>query len=218
MWFNAGMVLEWSDAGRILAAAAAGALIGIERELHDKPAGFRTNILISIGAAIFTLLSIRLAGPTSDPTRIAAQIVTGVGFLGAGAILRAGFHVIGLTTAATIWSVASLGMAFGAGQYFIGVVGTLLVHGVLVGLMFVEPLIDRRRSVVRFELSVDTVADAEAVRAAFREHGVRGPRWVTAKSADGLTLEIEAVGPRARVERLEAALLQDARVRRLSRM
>ena len=100
---------------RLLLAAAIGALIGAERELRRKSAGFRTNILIALGAAIFTICSISLA-PASDPTRIAAQIVTGIGFLGAGAILHNRDGVHGLTTAAIVWVNAALGVAAGGGQ------------------------------------------------------------------------------------------------------
>jgi putative Mg2+ transporter-C (MgtC) family protein len=100
------------------AAALCGAVIGLERELKGKPAGFRTNILICLGSAIYMcvgLLLVSPAGATTDPARIAAQVVTGIGFLGAGSILQAGMRVTGLTTAATIWVVASIGLVAGAG-------------------------------------------------------------------------------------------------------
>ncbi|HQN43268.1 MAG TPA: MgtC/SapB family protein, partial [Anaerolineaceae bacterium] len=96
------MYLQPEDLLKIVLAVLVGGLIGIEREYRDKAAGFRTLIFICVGAALFTILSVRLAGD-KDPTRIAASIVTGVGFLGAGVILRDGGRVIGLTTAAAIW-------------------------------------------------------------------------------------------------------------------
>jgi putative Mg2+ transporter-C (MgtC) family protein len=98
---------------RLLLAAGLGASIGLEREFRHKPAGLRTNILIAVGAALFTTLSIDLARVYggSTPDRIAAQIVTGIGFLGGGAILRSGKTVYGMTTAATIWVNAAIGMA-----------------------------------------------------------------------------------------------------------
>src|SRR5205823_10496477 len=102
---------------RLLLAAVIGGLIGAERELRRKSAGFRTNILIGLGAAIFTVCSMTLAPGPSDPTRIAAQIVTGIGFLGAGAILHSRDGVHGLTTAATVWVNAALGVAAGGGQF-----------------------------------------------------------------------------------------------------
>ena len=100
------------------AAAVCGAVIGLERELKGKPAGFRTNILICLGAAIYMcvgLLLVRGGSGEFDPTRIAAQVVTGIGFIGAGCILQAGGRVTGLTSAATIWVVASIGLVAGAG-------------------------------------------------------------------------------------------------------
>ncbi|MFC1739607.1 MgtC/SapB family protein [Planctomycetota bacterium] len=111
-----------------------GAAIGFEREISGKAAGLRTNILICLGAAVFTLVSKQMDSPDGSLTRIAAQIVTGVGFLGAGAIIqdRAGVH--GLTTAATIWLVASIGMACGAGFYLLALIATILAIAVLVGL------------------------------------------------------------------------------------
>src|SRR5690348_10737889 len=99
---------------RLLLAAGLGAAIGLEREYHRKPAGLRTNILIAVGAALFTIVSIALARNGGVPDRIAAQVVTGVGFLGGGAILTSGQHVHGMTTAATIWVNAAIGMTAGA--------------------------------------------------------------------------------------------------------
>jgi putative Mg2+ transporter-C (MgtC) family protein len=101
------------------AAGLCGAVIGLERELKGKAAGFRTNILICVGSAIYMCVGLLLVGADAridtDPSRIAAQVVTGIGFLGAGCILQAGGRVTGLTTAATIWVVASIGLVAGAG-------------------------------------------------------------------------------------------------------
>jgi putative Mg2+ transporter-C (MgtC) family protein len=119
---------------RLLLAAALGGLVGLEREASGKPAGFRTNLLICVGAALVTELSIVVAqdvtlpgGFRSDPGRLAAQIVSGIGFLGAGTIIQARGSVVGLTTAATLWVVAALGMAVGAGAYLQAISGTALV-------------------------------------------------------------------------------------------
>jgi putative Mg2+ transporter-C (MgtC) family protein len=122
----------------ILLAVCCGAAIGLERELKHKPAGLRTNVLICLGAAVFTIISERMAGDQDSITRIAAQIVTGVGFLGAGAVIqdRGGIH--GLTTAATIWLVASIGMACGARLYYLAMVTTVLAIVVLLGLAHLE--------------------------------------------------------------------------------
>ena len=131
---------------RMALAALLGALLGVEREWRNKSAGLRTNILISLGSAMFTLMSIQLAAASpADQTRIAAQIVTGIGFIGAGAIMRTGMDVQGLTTAATIWVNASIGMAVGGGAYRVAIIATALT---LVALVLLDPLegfIARRR-------------------------------------------------------------------------
>ena len=127
---------------RLLLAAAIGGLLGAERELRRKSAGFRTNILIALGAAIFTITSATLATGAADPTRIAAQIVTGIGFLGAGTILRNRDGVHGLTTAATVWVNAALGVAAGGGQYRLAIIGGAIVLAVLLVLGPIEAAIE----------------------------------------------------------------------------
>ena len=123
----------------ILLSVLLGGLIGLEREVRGKAAGLRTNVLICLGAAIYTVISRQMAGGSSDSvTRIAAQIVTGIGFLGAGAIIRDTGGIHGLTTAATIWLVASIGMACGAGFYCLAVVSTIVAMVVLIGLVKLE--------------------------------------------------------------------------------
>lgn len=121
---------------RILIAAAMGALVGFERERHNQPAGLRTHIVLVVGAALAMTLSIDLAvryAPliTGDPARLAAQVVSGIGFLGAGAILRYGVNIRGLTTAASLWTMAVVGLAVGAGMYLVSIAATLLLLVIL---------------------------------------------------------------------------------------
>ena len=104
---------------KVFLALVLGGIMGLEREYNDKPAGYATNSIICLGAALFTMLSLYMAEMGGDPGRIAAQIVSGVGFLGAGAILREGNKISGLTTAAAVWLVAAIGMAVGFGQYIL---------------------------------------------------------------------------------------------------
>lgn len=119
----------------VLLAVILGAAIGLEREASGKAAGLRTNVLICLGAAVFTIISRQMGrGGDASMTRIAAQIVTGVGFIGAGAIIRDRAGIYGLTTAATIWLVASIGMACGAGMHILAVTSTLIAVVVLIGL------------------------------------------------------------------------------------
>ena len=121
--------LNWYEALlRLALAGALGGLIGLERELREREAGLRTHLLVAVGSALFTIVgAYAFASVRTDPTRIAAQIVTGIGFLGAGAILRQGFSVRGLTTAATLWVVAAVGLAAGAGYYSGALITTALV-------------------------------------------------------------------------------------------
>ncbi|MDH4238429.1 MAG: MgtC/SapB family protein [Phycisphaerae bacterium] len=126
------------DVFGIVLAVVLGAAIGVEREFSGKAAGLRTNILICLGAAVFTIISKRMAGENDSLTRIAAGVVTGVGFLGAGAIIQDRGGVHGLTTAATIWFMACLGMACGAGLYELAVISTLIAVFVLIGLRLIH--------------------------------------------------------------------------------
>ena len=126
------------DVLSIILAVGLGAVVGLEREIRGKAAGLRTNVLICLGAAVFTIISARMAGGQEPITRIAAQIVTGIGFLGAGAIIQDRGSVHGLTTAATIWLVASIGMACGAGLYKFATVSTIIAIVVLFGFEHLE--------------------------------------------------------------------------------
>jgi putative Mg2+ transporter-C (MgtC) family protein len=121
--------LHWGEALlRLALAAALGAAVGIERELREREAGLRTHLLVALGSALFTIAgAYGFHSLRTDPTRVAAQVVTGVGFLGAGAIIRQGFSVRGLTTAATLWVVAAIGIAAGAGYYSGALITTAIV-------------------------------------------------------------------------------------------
>jgi putative Mg2+ transporter-C (MgtC) family protein len=152
--------LSWEEELlRVAVAAALGGAVGLERELRDREAGFRTHMLVAVGSALFTLVSaygfrdFLVHGGSvvrADPTRIAAQIVTGIGFLGAGAIIRQGLSIRGLTTAATLWVVAAIGLTAGAGYYSAAAITTLLV------IVSLWPLrIFAHRMMVRFRPETD---------------------------------------------------------------
>jgi putative Mg2+ transporter-C (MgtC) family protein len=144
-WENARMDL--SVALKLFLAAILGGMIGLERELRDKPAGLRTNILICVGSTLFMSISTRVAQVLGgDPTRIAAQIISGIGFLGAGAVLHSHGFVLGLTTAATIWVVAGIGMALGSGMYSLAVFVTGMSILTLYFLSLAEDRIQGRKS------------------------------------------------------------------------
>jgi putative Mg2+ transporter-C (MgtC) family protein len=175
--------LDWLDVlARLALAGALGASIGFERELREREAGLRTHLLVCLGSALFTIISaygfheFLTSGDAvvrSDPTRIAAQIVTGIGFLGAGAIIRQGISVRGLTTAATLWVAAAIGMAAGAGYYSGAVIGTVLTLVALGPLRILAyPVFERLRPEERsmiVRLQRDAKA-AELLDALEREH------------------------------------------------
>ena len=166
--------LSWAEVVlRIVLAAALGGAIGLERELREREAGLRTHLLVSVGAALFTMVSAYAwtdwrfsneEGLVFDPTRIAAQVVTGIGFLGAGAIIRQGLSVRGLTTAATLWVVAAIGMASGVGYYWAALVTTALV------LISLWPL-----RIVAYRLSARTGPRKDASRSSSRPARVPSP-------------------------------------------
>jgi putative Mg2+ transporter-C (MgtC) family protein len=138
--------MDPSIALKLVLAALLGGIIGIEREFRDKPAGLRTNILICVGSTLFMSISTTVAQVLGgDPTRIAAQIITGIGFLGAGAVMHSHGFVLGLTTAATIWVVAGIGMALGSGMYAVAVFTTVMSLITLYFLAFLEDRIQGRK-------------------------------------------------------------------------
>ncbi len=123
----------WLELVLVLAAVLSGAIVGTERERQDKPAGLRTLILVCLGSAVFTMVSYAFTTTTGDSGRVAAQIVTGVGFLGAGAILHSRTSVSGMTTAAAIWMMAAIGITIGVGRPVPGVALAVLLRGILLG-------------------------------------------------------------------------------------
>jgi putative Mg2+ transporter-C (MgtC) family protein len=146
---------------RLLISFAIGTAIGLEREYRSKAAGLRTMIMICLGSTIFTELSISMGGDTAD--RIASTIVTGVGFLGAGVIFKDGLSVTGITTATTIWISAALGMAVGAGEYFISLVGSVVVLIVLILFEKLQLFIERIHQTRAYKISLIKEQNFEAI-------------------------------------------------------
>lgn len=207
------MYLEPEDLVRVLLAVAAGGVIGLEREFRDKAAGFRTLIFICVGATLFTILSARLAGG-GEPTRIAANIVVGVGFLGAGVILRDGGRVIGLTTASTVWLTAALGMGLGGGYYALVGLGVVVSLVVLWAFPWFERRVEQVSETHTYEvvcgLSYDKLL---AVEALFRQHGLRASRRSQAKSGETLIGHWEVRGAPREHDQIVRQMLADADVR-----
>ena len=178
---------------RLVLAAILGALIGLEREVHSHPAGMRTHLLVSVGSAAFTILSIEaFDGPGADPARIAAQIVSGIGFLGAGAILKEGANIRGLTTAASLWAVAAVGMAAGAGAWAVAVTGVILVILSLWPLAIVaDRFVGRDRQRLRLRLSTADPHALGRIAATVTGHGGVIAHLATDHVPGGLVVDVE---------------------------
>jgi putative Mg2+ transporter-C (MgtC) family protein len=194
---------------RLVAAVVLGGAIGLERELDEKAAGLRTHILVSLGSALFTLVSAYgfsefvVAGTSrTDPTRIAAQIVTGIGFLGAGVIFRQGFNVRGLTTAASLWLVAAVGMAAGAGFWAAAVVGTGVGVLALRPLEWVKGWFLPQRAPDRLQIELTDDGSPRPILDVLEEQC-----GLMALRRDGRSIEVEvAVDRRQRAAVLEALM------------
>jgi len=214
------MHFAWQDLIRLLGACLAGAAIGLERELHDKPAGLRTNVMICLGAALFTLLSFHVADFSGhDPGRIAAQVVTGVGFLGAGAVIQSRGSVIGLTTAATIWLNASIGMAFGAGHFGLGIVATALTILGLFGLSIVEEHLANWRTTAKFQIEMEPSTEiSRMIKQRVRELGLYRKSWQVSKTPDGFTGFLEIIGPEKQLEEFQKSVMAEPGVKSLERL
>ncbi|MFO7635797.1 MAG: MgtC/SapB family protein [Clostridia bacterium] len=187
------MVFEWEVVIRIVCAMIFGGLIGYEREYRKMPAGFRTHILVCVGAALVMVTSefmlTRFSGIVNlDPARLGAQVISGIGFLGAGTILRDRFRVTGLTTAASLWAVACIGLAVGIGYYFMATIATLLIFGTLTFLRSFENSILCKITKSRTAITVRLMQGHEKEAAELIEgQGYRIAKIISFKSEAGKT-------------------------------
>lgn len=200
------------DLIKIIMALVIGAVIGAEREYRNKSAGFRTVMLITLGSAIFTIMSQRIC--PHDPDRIAANIVTGIGFLGAGAIFKEDNRMSGLTTAASIWTAAALGMAIGNGYYVLAIGGMLLILIILFALVSVEKQIDQRNRVRKYKIVCaykhHTLQHYEKL---FEHLGLKHERGVQSRVGNEIIGNWQVMGAEEKHERLIQKLLSDAEVK-----
>jgi putative Mg2+ transporter-C (MgtC) family protein len=192
------MLTEWEILLRIVIAAALGAVIGLERERNNQPAGLRTHIILVVGSALAMTLSINIAIQfkpfvlNGDPGRIAAQVISGIGFLGAGAILRYGTSIKGLTTATSLWTLAVVGLVVGAGYYITAIGTTLLLLAVLTALNILE-----RRLInpyLNFELILtgdDRSAFIIDVKKILTRHSIKYTRFTISKNLKRKAIKIE---------------------------
>lgn len=202
---------------QLVLAVVLGGAIGLERELKGKPAGLRTNILISIGATLFTVLSVRMAAERGDPGRVAAQILAGVGFIGAGTILHTRGAVTGLTSAATIWVVAAIGMALGTGAYVEAVGATLLVIVVLTGLASLERIVAARSSVTRLVVHArPTPETLDGIMDLIKRTGLELERSESRQENVDMVIELEVRGAKRLHDQLLIGLMHHPTVRGVS--
>jgi putative Mg2+ transporter-C (MgtC) family protein len=202
---------------QLVLAVLLGGAIGLERELSGKPAGLRTNILICVGAALFTTLSMKMSLGRGDPARIAAQILPGVGFIGAGTILHMRGSVTGLTSAATIWVVAAVGMALGAGAYGEALGAALLVLIVLQGLGWVEGYLARAATHSHLRIHAKTEPTAlEDLEALVRRTGLEIERTVSRIENVDLVIEFDVRGPKRLHDQLLVGIVHHPGVRAVS--
>ena len=198
-------------------ATLLGGAIGLERELGGKPAGLRTNILICIGSALYTQLSLAMVPAGVDASRVAGQIVTGVGFIGAGTILHARGAVVGLTSAATIWVVAAIGVALGAGHYAEGLLSTLIVLAVLQGLGRVEIAVQKHSSTSHITVHArPDGAPLEELEIVIRRTGLELVGQTSRRENVDLVIEYDLRGAKRLHDQVMIALLHHSAVRTVS--
>ncbi|MBO9561600.1 MAG: MgtC/SapB family protein [Niastella sp.] len=206
------MIFDWETAlMRIGIAVLIGAFIGAEREYHDKSAGLRTLTLICVGSCLFTLISLLLTNGTAD--RIASTIVTGIGFLGAGVIFKSEQGVNGLTTAATIWATAAIGMAIGNGLYIVASATALCVLVVLSLFVHLEPLIDAIHKERTYTIVSNYAPDIlQKYEALLKSYGLNCARQRRAKKGKELHFRLKIKGGKAAHDRFIDAMLKDETV------
>ena len=204
----------YEDLFLILLATVVGLVIGAEREYHNKTAGLRTLMLVSVSSCIFTILSIKIG--VANPDRLAANIITGIGFLGAGAIFKDENKISGLTTACTIWITSALGMCFGSSHIFLGLLGGAIVLMVLWNLTIFERWIDRLNKSYEYKIttaySPEKIAEMESL---FDRYRLKHFIIFRSKDEDSLTIHWRVSGKEASHRELISLLYADAGIRRL---
>ena len=200
---------------QLLLALLIGAIIGTEREYRSKSAGLRTMIMVSLASCLFTMLSLRIG--VENPDRLAANILTGLGFLGAGVIFKDDNRISGITTATTIWMVAALGMAVGAGYFFLSLLGTVLVLIVLIFLVYVQDKIDELHQARNYRIlciyQQETLDKYEKI---FAKNQLKMIRGVQNKTEQHIVGRWVLIGSAQNHKNLTQALLDDIEIKELS--
>jgi putative Mg2+ transporter-C (MgtC) family protein len=196
---------------KIALSAIIGCLVGLEREIRRKPAGFRTLALICVGATIFTICSYKL-GVTDNRDRIAANIITGVGFLGAGVIFRNGLSVSGITTAATIWIAAALGMLIGIGEYMLSIISLVISLFILYALQYIQNFIDARFQHREYTITYKGACDAEAFKSQIATFNLTPRYFKETRQEMQTTFEFDLTGMETNLEAFNRYLKDDAKI------
>lgn len=198
---------------RIGVAILLGAIVGAEREYHSKSAGFRTMMLISLGACLFTMLSIAIGAP-GNADRIASNIATGIGFLGAGVIFRGDNRVNGITTAATIWAMAAIGVAVGSGHLLLAIWTALGIVAVLALLPYVQNWIDKINQERFYTVTIADVAAIATIESRFRAHRLDCGRASFTREGNQVTVVWRAHGAEDAHNAFIEVMLKDEQVLR----
>lgn len=195
----------------ILISVILGLFIGAEREYRNKSAGLRTFILVCFGACLFTILSIKIG--VENPDRLAANIITGIGFLGAGVIFKGDNKIEGITTATTIWATASIGMAVGSGYVYIALLGTTLVLLILSALTYLQNFIDNYNKVREYKIAVTDSQDIKYCENIFKENHLRYQMLKQQYSQESFTVIWRLTGKNSHHEGVISRLVDDPKIK-----
>lgn len=187
-----------------------GILIGAEREYRNKSAGLRTFILVCFGSCLFTILSIKIG--VENPDRLAANIITGIGFLGAGVIFKGDSKIDGITTATTIWATASIGMAVGSGYVYLSLLGTVLVLLILSSLTYLQNYIDNNHKIREYKISVSSPENIEHCESLFKQHHLKHLIIRQQYSEGNLATIWQLTGKNTYHEKLIKSLMEDKKI------
>ncbi|MET3038504.1 MgtC/SapB family protein [Chryseobacterium sp. NRRL B-14859] len=187
-----------------------GLLIGAEREYRNKSAGLRTFILVCFGSCLFTILSIKIG--VANPDRLAANIITGIGFLGAGVIFKGDNKIDGITTATTIWATASIGMAVGSGYVYISLLGTALVLLILSALTYLQNFIDNNHKIREYRIGITKSDDIRHCEEIFQRYHLKYMMIKQQYTQGNLTVTWRLTGKNTRHEELMRYLIDDPKI------